>query len=160
MFRSRRFFLARRPRTLVSHMRRNNSFETRLWQRKGMSFMYEIYKEVIFAGAHRLREYEGKCESLHGHNWRVRACLKADVLDDLGMVLDFKILNQALREVLDGFDHSFLNEVPPFDELNPTAENIAKVVFDQLSLRLNDDRVAVSSVEVFESDGARAVYGS
>jgi len=120
--------------------------------------MYEVYKEKSFSGAHHLRGYEGKCEAVHGHNWKVRAFVGASQLDSLGMVVDFKKLKQALGEVSDILDHKDLNATPPFDEINPSAENIAKFLFDELSGRLNDERVRVTAVSVWESERACATY--
>lgn len=120
--------------------------------------MHEIFTETYFSGAHRLREYEGKCESLHGHNWKVRAFVKAEELDRLGMVIDFKLLKNALSEVTEKLDHTDLNAVPPFDKINPSAENLSKYIFDELSTLLNDNRAAVSKIMVWESHASCAIY--
>ncbi len=120
--------------------------------------MYEIYKETTFSGAHRLREYKGRCESLHGHNWRVRAFVAAEELDSLGMVIDFKVLNEALEEIAGRLDHVYLNETPPFDRLNPSAENMARWFYDELAARVNDSRVRVSRVMIWESEASCAIY--
>ncbi len=120
--------------------------------------MYYIYKELSFSSAHRLREYHGKCENLHGHNWKVRAYLKAEELNNLGMVEDFSILKTALGEIVDKLDHQFLNDLPPFDRLQPSAENIARYVFDELKKRFNGPRVFVHKVLVWESEGSCAIY--
>lgn len=119
--------------------------------------MYYIYKEITFSAAHRLREYHGKCENLHGHNWKVRVYLKSETLDDLGMVVDFSILKKKLNEIADLLDHKYLNEVPPFDKLNPSAENIAKFFFDKLKEHFNGP-VFVHKVMVWESEGSCAIY--
>lgn len=120
--------------------------------------MYEVYKETYFSGAHRLREYEGKCESLHGHNWKVRAFIGATELDRLGMVIDFKVLKNALSETVEVLDHTDLNAIPPFDKINPSAENLAKYIFDGLSERINDERVRITKVMVWESHASCAIY--
>ena len=120
--------------------------------------MYEVYREESFSGAHHLRGYQGKCESVHGHNWKVRAYVSAMELDKLGMVVDFKNLKNSLNEVVDHLDHKDINNVPPFDEINPSAENIAKHIFDELSARLNDARLTVSRIMVWESDASCATY--
>ncbi len=120
--------------------------------------MYEIYKETTFSGAHRLREYKGRCESLHGHNWRVRAFVAAEELDSLGMVIDFKVLNEALEDIAGRLDHVYINETPPFDKLNPSAENMARWFFDELSGRINGGRVRVSRVMIWESEASCAIY--
>ena len=120
--------------------------------------MYEVSKETEFSGAHHLRGYHGKCEGMHGHNWRVRVFAIAEELDALGMVVDFKILAAGLEEVLSAFDHKDINTVPPFDSLNSSSENIAKYVFDEMSARLNNVRVRVSRVMVWETDHSCATY--
>lgn len=120
--------------------------------------MYRISKTVEFSAAHQVRECGGACERLHGHNWKVLAHLAANELDALGMVVDFKALKQALREILDPLEHSLLNEVPPFDRENPTSENLARFVFNGLTERLADDRVSVFRVDVWETGTSRASY--
>jgi len=120
--------------------------------------MYEVYKEGTFSGAHRLREYEGKCEALHGHNWRVRVYARAAELDAAGMVIDFKILQKILNEILDTLDHRYLNEVSPFDKINPSAENIARFFYDHISKKINDNRVTISRIMVWETDTSCAIY--
>jgi 6-pyruvoyltetrahydropterin/6-carboxytetrahydropterin synthase len=119
--------------------------------------MYELSVEGHFAAAHSLREYEGECERLHGHNWRVVARVAADELDRLGMVVDFRRLKQALEEALAGLDHSYLNEVPPFDVRNPTTENICRHVADRLQ-GLVPEGVRVTRVACWESSECGAVY--
>ncbi len=120
--------------------------------------MHEVFKEKFFSGAHRLRGYEGKCESLHGHNWKVRVFAGSETLDSLGMVIDFKKLKKCLADVVERLDHKDLNAVPPFDELNPSAENIARYFYDELGRQINDDRVRVIRVMVWESEGSCATY--
>lgn len=120
--------------------------------------MYEVYKETYFSGAHRLREYEGKCEEIHGHNWKIRAFICAEELDRLGMVIDFKKLKKALNDVADRLDHKDVNTVPPFDEINPSAENLARYFYEELGSLLNDGRARVLRVMVWESVGSCAVY--
>ncbi|MEW6202961.1 MAG: 6-carboxytetrahydropterin synthase QueD [bacterium] len=120
--------------------------------------MYDVYKEGTFSGAHRLREYEGKCESLHGHNWRVRVYARSQELDAAGMVIDFKILKNAIDEIIEMFDHHYLNEVTPFDKINPSAENIARFFYDRISEKINDERVAVSRVMVWENEGSCGIF--
>ena len=120
--------------------------------------MYEVSKEVSFSGAHSLREYQGKCESVHGHNWKVKAFVSAQELDRLGMVVDFKDLAAHLDDILQRLDHKDLNAVPPFDTINPSSENLAKFLYDELSAKINDDRVKVSRVMVWETDPSCAIY--
>ena len=95
--------------------------------------MYEIKVTDEFSGAHRLRNYHGKCESLHGHNWNVKVNVYSDTLDRHGMVMDFKVLKKCLKKVLAPLDHTYLNELVCFKKKNPTSENIAKFVYEKLS---------------------------
>ncbi len=123
-----------------------------------MTAKYVLKVVTDFAAAHSLREYPGDCRRLHGHNWKVEAELEATGLDELGMVMDFKAIRQAARKVGDELDHRFLNEVPPFDRLNPTAENIAAHFFRRLSEELNDTRARVCAVTLWETERASVRY--
>jgi len=118
--------------------------------------VFELIITTDFAAAHRLREYEGACENLHGHNYKVDVVLQSDRLNNLGMVMDFKAIKAALAEVTDRLDHAFLNDVDPFDKINPTAENIAKHICEGLAERLPG--VGVKHVTVWESDRCAATY--
>ncbi len=120
--------------------------------------MFEICRDKVFSASHQLRGYEGKCERLHGHNWRVRVCLRTEKLDDCGMVLDFHDLDALIAEAIKPFDHQHINEVEPFDELNPSAENLAKVIGDSVAGRLPSPRLTLVSCEVWENDLSRARY--
>lgn len=120
--------------------------------------MYEVTIETGFSGAHVLRGYTGKCGRLHGHNWKVVVTLATDRLDDVGMGVDFAKLKEETRAILAQVDHTCLNEVFPFTELNPTAENIAKWLWEMLAKRIEGSAVAVSRVTVWESDSACASY--
>ncbi len=120
--------------------------------------MYELTVISSFSSAHNLRGYEGACENLHGHNWRVEAQVVARELGPIEMVIDFKRLKAETKKILDGLDHRYLNEVPPFDRLNTTAENIARFIYDELGKALNGDGVRVSRVRVWESDTSAAAY--
>jgi len=119
--------------------------------------MYELSVETSFAAAHNLREYEGECEKLHGHNWRVQVVVAADTLDRLGMVMDFRELKGALNGVLEDLDHTYLNEVPPFDEVNPTTENLCRHIARRLAERLPCN-VSVRRVSCWESQKCGASY--
>ena len=119
--------------------------------------MYKISATTNFAAAHRLRGYEGACENLHGHNWIVKATLGTNELDDIGIAYDFKYLKKNLNEIINQFDHQFLNEIPPFDKINPTSENMAKLIFDSLKEKL-PKHIKVVSVEVSESEKYKAIY--
>jgi len=120
--------------------------------------MYEICRERVFSASHQLREYSGRCERLHGHNWRVRVHLAADELDPAGMVIDFHELDRLLAAVLDPYEHVHLNDVPPFDRINPSSENLARYLFERLGAAINDGGVRVSRVSVWESDTSCASY--
>jgi 6-pyruvoyltetrahydropterin/6-carboxytetrahydropterin synthase len=120
--------------------------------------MYELTINASFSSAHNLREYGGACERLHGHNWDVEVTIGAEKLDKLGMALDFKVLKAEAKKVLDGLDHKYLNELPPFDKLNPTAENLSEFMFKELSKTLNKGNVRVKKVKVWESTKAAAAY--
>jgi 6-pyruvoyltetrahydropterin/6-carboxytetrahydropterin synthase len=120
--------------------------------------MYELMVESKFAAAHQLRGYKGKCEKLHGHNWRVTIAVTAERLDEQGLAIDFHDLKSALREVLDQLEHSFLNEIFPFTQINPSSENVAKWIYDSMAKKVDDDNVEVASVTVWESDTASASY--
>ena len=120
--------------------------------------MYEVTIETGFSGAHMLRGYAGKCGNLHGHNWKVEVTVASDRLDDVGMALDFATLKAETRAVLSQVDHTYLNEVFPFTELNPTAENIAKWVWEMLSKRVETEVLIISRVTVWESEKASATF--
>ncbi len=120
--------------------------------------MWEITRETCVAAAHQLRFAPGEGERLHGHNWRIRAVVRATELDSRGFVLDFSELGAALRALVEPYEHVFLNEVPPFDDLNPTAENLARVVADGLAAKFDTARVKVVRVEVWEDDVSQATY--
>ena len=116
--------------------------------------MFEIRVTTKFGAAHNLRNYGGKCENLHGHTWRVEVALKGNTLDDKGLMKDFKEVKKGLNEVLAKFDHSYINEISPFDKINPTAENLSKHIFEELKVMF----VELFEVSVWESEDARAVF--
>ena len=119
--------------------------------------VFELTIRTEFAAAHRLREYEGACENLHGHNWKIDVVLQADRLNRLGMVVDFKEVNAHLNEVLGELDHAFLNDLERFKNTNPTTENIAKSICEELAGRLPQG-VRVKTVTSWESDRCGATY--
>ncbi|MCB1188704.1 6-carboxytetrahydropterin synthase QueD [bacterium] len=120
---------------------------------------YTVYKEVEFAASHFLREYHGKCEHLHGHNYVVRVYVSANELDGEGIVYDFVKLKQVMNDVFyERFDHKHLNDIPPFDEINPSAENIATWIGEQMGGMLDDGRVRVTEVRVWETARNGAIY--
>lgn len=120
--------------------------------------MYELTIIANFSSAHCIRGYEGACENLHGHNWKVEVSVEARGLDRLGMVMDFKAIKERTREVAGRLDHKYLNEVAPFDRINATAENLARFIFDELSATIAGAGIRVSKVRVWESDTAAAAY--
>jgi 6-pyruvoyltetrahydropterin/6-carboxytetrahydropterin synthase len=120
--------------------------------------MFKVWKETVISSAHNLRGYKGACENLHGHNWRVRVTVSGERLDGAGLLVDFEDLDRAMKEVCGRYDHIYFNETPPFTDLNPSAENIARVFFDELSGKLNTERYRVSEVMVWESDGCCASF--
>ena len=119
--------------------------------------MYVLHVEDEFSSAHRLRGYDGNCENLHGHNWKVRCDLSAKDLGPLGMVIDFRVVKKHLKAVLDRLDHRYLNDVPPFDQINPTTENISRFIHEELQGQLPEG-VRVLSVTSWESDGCSVTY--
>jgi len=118
--------------------------------------MYELTVEGKFASAHFLREYQGKCENLHGHTWKVSVVVGNNDLDKIGMVVDFKILKQELKDLLEEFDHKCINDHAYFKDNNPTTENIAKYIFDTLGEKYAPAKV--KKVTVWESDSCSATY--
>jgi len=120
--------------------------------------MYRIRKEASFSAAHHLRHYQGKCERLHGHNWRVEAVAQGHELDEGGMLLDFGDLKKALNEVLAPFDHADLNTVPPFDTIETSAENLARIILEALAAKLDSERVRIVEVTVWETPTSAATY--
>lgn len=120
--------------------------------------MFRIFKDFTFSAGHSIRGHTGGCENLHGHNYRVRIHLEAEVLDELGMVMDFADVKAMAAEILEPFDHRVINDVPPFDEVNTTAELLSEYVFREVEKRLRDERVAVARVEVWENDTSGAVF--
>lgn len=119
--------------------------------------MYELTIKGHFDAAHAIRDYPGECRNLHGHTWDVEVTVEGRELDGIGIVYDFKRLKEDLGAVLERYDHAYLNEVPPFDVLNTTAENLAKVVFEELAERVGAE-VQVAAVSVWESPIAKITY--
>ena len=114
--------------------------------------MYEISIITDFSAAHSLRDYEGKCANVHGHNWRVRVTVRADETGTDGIAIDFKDLKRMTNDVLGRVDHTYINEVAPFDEVNPTSENIARWLCEQLDHELRLARVKLVRVDVQENE--------
>jgi len=120
--------------------------------------MFEISIEGGFEAAHNLRNYRGKCENLHGHNYGVRVYFSGNKLDGSGMLLDFIVLKKKLEKITENLDHKYLNEVKPFDRLNPTAENIARYIFGEMKKAAGGKRAKISRVSVRETERNCATY--
>ncbi len=120
--------------------------------------MYELKIITQFAAAHHLRGFKGKCEQLHGHNWKVEVYVRASQPDETGLVKDFGEIKAITREVLQRLDHTYLNDQAYFQQENPSSENIARYLFRELSRLLDDSQTRISKVAVWESDSACASY--
>jgi 6-pyruvoyltetrahydropterin/6-carboxytetrahydropterin synthase len=129
--------------------------------------MFEVSVDETFSAGHALRGYKGKCENPHGHNYKVRVTVQGPQLDSIGLLFDFVHLKQVLHGVIDGMDHKYLNDQPPFIELNPSAENIAKYLYDEVSRGLKvivpaapdgKNVPRITSVTVWETDITSATY--
>ena len=119
--------------------------------------VYNLTVRSSFAAAHRLREYEGNCEQLHGHNWRIEATVESSLLDDRGMAMDFRSIKGALHDILSGMDHKYLNEIPPFTSRNPSSENLARYIFEEMEGKIPPP-ARLLRIAVWESDDCRAEY--
>ena len=120
--------------------------------------MFEVSVEQSFAAGHALRNYHGKCENVHGHNYKVRITVAGERLDSTGLLVDFLEVKRLMKTAIEYLDHRFINDLPPFDQINPSAENIAKYFYDRLHEGLNDQAVRISEVKVWETDTSSAVY--
>jgi 6-pyruvoyltetrahydropterin/6-carboxytetrahydropterin synthase len=123
--------------------------------------MYEVTVEADFSSGHYLRNYHGRCENPHGHNYKVRVTLAGKALDQTGLLLDFKQLKQVMRPVIDRIDHQMLNDLEPFNEINPSAENLARYFYDQTNEQLGSmtgGRVRVKDCTIWETDTTSATY--
>ena len=119
--------------------------------------MFELIVETDFSAAHNLREYKGQCERLHGHNWKVQVVFKAEKLDKLGMVIDFREAKKVIGEIINKFDHAYLNELSDFKVLNPTTENLSKLLYEELE-KVLPVGIKVNKVTTWESDRCGATY--
>ena len=120
--------------------------------------MYEIKIVTTFAAAHSLRNYPGNCKNIHGHNWKIEVVMQSEHLDDLGMSIDFRMLKQETAGLLNALDHTFLNDHSPFNTINPTAENMARWLYEALSKRVNGPHAKVSRLSVWENENSSASY--
>ena len=124
-----------------------------------MSGMFEVMIERNFSSAHQLRGYKGKCENLHGHNYRVEIFARGRELDNIGLLVDFGDLKAAADDIVQYLDHRNINELPPFDaELNPSAENLARYILERVAARVGDPRVQVYKVRCYETPTSVATY--
>ncbi len=122
--------------------------------------MFQVSVEESFSAGHALRGYKGKCENPHGHNYKVRVTLEGPALDSVGLLYDFVHLKQIIHQVIHAVDHKFLNDLPPFDVINPSAENIAKYLYDEASkqMRQQPNGARIASITVWETDQTAATY--
>ncbi len=123
-----------------------------------MSGKYEIHVKDYFTGTHALRGYDGKSAEKHRHKWTVEARVQLTTLNKRGIGMDFKDLKNVIRDILGKLDHTHLNEVVEFGSINPTAENLAKFIYTEMSRRLNTDRIKVNKVKVFETPDCGSSY--
>ena len=122
--------------------------------------MFEITVDETFAAGHALRGYKGKCENIHGHNYRVRVTLEGPELDSVGLLCDFGQLKQVIHGVIQALDHKFLNDFPPFDVINPSAENIAKYFYEQAATKMQQqpNGARIACITIWETDTTAATY--
>ena len=123
-----------------------------------MAGVFEVHVKTHFSAAHFLKGYPGDCARMHGHNWITEVFVRCSELDEIGIGIDFRDIKNAVKKATSQLDHATLNELPAFNDCNPTSENIAKYLFRELSSSLNDERIKVSKVKVAETPGAGAMY--
>jgi 6-pyruvoyltetrahydropterin/6-carboxytetrahydropterin synthase len=119
---------------------------------------FEVMIERHFSSAHQLRGYKGKCENLHGHNYKIEIYARGSELDSVGLLVDFVELKAAADEIVTYLDHRNINELPPFDELQPSAENLAKYILEHVAARVDDERARIYKVRCFETPTSVATY--
>lgn len=120
--------------------------------------MFELKVITRFAAAHQLKMVASQCENLHGHNWKIEVCVAGDTLNPAGVIIDFGQLKQYIAGIIDKLDHKFLNELDYFKNGNPSSENIARYIADELQIPLNESGIKVSSITAWESEDACATY--
>lgn len=123
-----------------------------------MPGVFEIVVETHFSAAHRLCGYAGDCSRLHGHNWVVEVAVRCLQLNEIGIGIDFRKVKETVKQILSEMDHRDLNELPEFQDLNPTSENIARYLYQELSRLIGTETISVARVKVVETPGAAAVY--
>jgi len=119
---------------------------------------FELCTETHFSAAHQLRGYPGDCARLHGHNWHVKLYVACEELDELGLGIDYKVMKRELKAALEPWDHYNLNDVAPFDKINPSSENVARELYLEMSRRLDNERLHVSRIEISETCTASVTY--
>jgi len=119
--------------------------------------LYKIFVETHFAASHQLHGYQGACKALHGHTWKIRVEVKTDQVDEIGISVDFKELKSDIRSIIDRLDHHHINEIPPFDKMNPTAENLSRYIYEEVQKTL-PSHVGMSKVTVWESSNYAISY--
>jgi len=119
--------------------------------------MFEVTVEETFAAGHALRGYKGKCENVHGHNYRVQISVEGPELDSIGLLVDFGDVKKLMRAVVAKLDHRFINDLPPFDVVNPSAENMAKYFYDEIASGVGPE-VRIRKVKIWETDTTSATY--
>jgi len=119
--------------------------------------MYTLSVEKMISAAHQLRNYDGPCANVHGHNWKIRVDVESKKVDEIGIAMDFSDLDKKLWQVIGCFDHKLINSVPPFDTINPTAENMVKYIYDQLKMRLTEN-VKLKKMTIWETDQYMVSY--
>lgn len=120
--------------------------------------MFDVSVEYTFAAGHALRGYKGKCENVHGHNYKVQVVVSGEQLDSTGLLMDFVEVRKPLKELVGRLDHRFLNDIAPFDKLNPSAENIAKFFYDELEPQIQSRGLHIQAVKIWETDTTTATY--
>lgn len=122
--------------------------------------MFQVTVDETFSSGHALRGYKGKCENVHGHNYKVRVTLEGPQLDSVGLLYDFTHLKRVIREIVGSVDHKFLNDMAPFDVINPSAENLAKYFYDETARQMNamPEGARVTSITIWETDTTSATY--
>ena len=120
--------------------------------------VFEVYVKTHFAAAHSLKGYAGDCARIHGHNWTIEVFVKCKELDEIGIGIDFRDIKRAVKDVIQDLDHAHLNDLPAFKEVNPSSENIAKLIYHELCKKLNSDSVQISRVKASETPGTGATY--
>ena len=120
--------------------------------------MFKLIVKKEFSAAHILHGHPGNCKRMHGHNWLVEAEVQGDNTNDIGMVIDFKDIKNNLKEIISNLDHQFLNDLEPFINENPTAENISKYIYKELSNNINTDNIKVSKIKLWETSNSAVTY--